>query len=56
LELFQKIHHLVKEKGFTLDGAKNALKKKVNLIEEESTIQDKLLHVRSELLSISSAL
>jgi len=56
LELFKKIHHLVKEKGFTLDGAKNALKKKVNLIDEEATIQDKLLHLRSELLSIASAL
>ncbi|MFY8138978.1 MAG: MerR family transcriptional regulator [Flavobacteriales bacterium] len=56
LELFQKIHHLVKEKGFTLEGAKNALRNKVVLMDSESTIQSRLLHIRSELKSIASAL
>lgn len=56
LELFQKIHHLVKEKGFTLEGAKNALRNKVVLMDNESTIQSRLLHIRSELKSIASAL
>jgi DNA-binding transcriptional MerR regulator len=55
LELFKKIHHLVKEKGFTLEGAKNALR-----IKEEPTpheaITDRLLGIRSELLSIASSL
>lgn len=56
IALFREIHHLVKEKGFTLDGAKNVLKKKTNLIEEENLIQHKLLHIRNELTSIASAL
>ncbi len=30
---FNKIYHLVKEQGFTLDGAKNALKNKINIEE-----------------------
>lgn len=56
LELFSKIHHLVKEKGFTLEGAKNALKKKQHLQDEEATLQSKLLRIRSELVSIASGL
>lgn len=56
LELFQKIHQLVKTKGFTLEGAKNALKNKVTFVEEENVIQNKLLRIRSELKSIASAL
>jgi DNA-binding transcriptional MerR regulator len=55
LELFKKIHHLVKEKGFTLDGAKNALREKDDLTTHEM-LTDKLLQIRSELASIASAL
>jgi len=55
LELFKKIHHLVKEKGFTLDGAKNALREK-NPVQVSESLTDKLLRIRSELMSISSSL
>lgn len=55
LELFRKIHHLVKEKGFTLDGAKNAMR--VTLETETGEIlTDKLLRIRSELISIAGSL
>lgn len=56
LELFRKIHHLVKEKGFTLEGAKNALREKRELPETKESVTDKLLKIRSELVSISSSL
>ncbi|MEZ4799014.1 MAG: MerR family transcriptional regulator [Flavobacteriales bacterium] len=57
LELFKKIHHLVKERGFTLDGAKNALKDKVEAPPvEENVVVTKLLRIKSELKSIASAL
>jgi DNA-binding transcriptional MerR regulator len=55
LELFRKIHFLVKEKGFTLEGAKNALRKKVEEDESEF-IRFRLVKVREELLSIMSGL
>jgi hypothetical protein len=55
LELFKKIHHLVKEKGFTLEGAKNALRTKAEPTAHE-VLTDKLLSIRSELMSIASSL
>jgi DNA-binding transcriptional MerR regulator len=55
LELFKKIHHLVKEKGFTLEGAKNALRTKTEPTAHEA-ITDRLLSIRSELVSIASSL
>lgn len=55
IELFKKIHHLVKEKGFTLEGAKNALRTKVEPSENE-VFTDRLLSIRSELMSIASSL
>jgi len=55
LELFKKIHHLVKEKGFTLEGAKNALRTKAELTGNEA-ITDRLLSIRQELMSIASSL
>ena len=55
LELFKKIHHLVKEKGFTLEGAKNALRTKAEPTAHE-VLTDKLLGIRSVLMSIASSL
>lgn len=55
IELFRKIHHLVKEKGYTLEGAKNALRKREPLDEGE-TLVGKLTRVRSELLNIANGL
>jgi DNA-binding transcriptional MerR regulator len=55
IELFRKIHHLVKEKGYTLEGAKNALRKKAEPEAGESLV-NRLLRIRSELTSIASAI
>lgn len=55
LELFEKIHHLVKEKGFTLEGAKNALKKNT-IPDDKDSLVNRLINIREELLSIGSAL
>jgi hypothetical protein len=55
LDLFKKIHHLVKEKGFTLEGAKNALREKSEPTTQEA-LTDKLLQIRSELMRIASGL
>ena len=55
IELFKKIHHLVKEKGFTLEGAKNALRTKTEPSSQEVLV-DRLLRIRGELQSIASSL
>lgn len=55
IELFKKIHHLVKEKGFTLDGAKNAMNTTLET-EAAAVLTDRLLRIRSELVSIISSL
>ncbi len=51
----QLIYHLVKEKGYTLDGAKIALttNKKIN---EAVEMIDRLEFVKSELLKLKSSL
>ncbi len=55
LELFKKIHHLVKEKGFTLDGAKNAMRASLE-VETGNILIDKLMRIRGELINISGTL
>ncbi len=55
IELFNKIHHLVKEKGFTLEGAKNAMNATIESDKGEM-IADKLLKIRSNLIHIASSL
>jgi DNA-binding transcriptional MerR regulator len=55
IELFRKIHHLVKEKGFTLEGAKNALREKSEADTQE-IILNRLLKIRRELQVMASQL
>jgi DNA-binding transcriptional MerR regulator len=55
LNFFEKFITLVKEKGYTLDGAKNALRGVVEKDTSES-VTNKLLRIRSELVSIASSL
>jgi DNA-binding transcriptional MerR regulator len=55
IELFRKIHHLVKEKGFTLEGAKNALRDKTEADTQE-IILNRLLRIRRELQVLASQL
>lgn len=55
IELFGRIHELVKEKGFTLEGAKNALKEKVETSKDERILK-RLLRIRTELVRIANSL
>jgi DNA-binding transcriptional MerR regulator len=54
IENFQKIFELVKERGFTLNGAKDQLKKKPAA--SSDSILDKLNHIKTTLLSIKAKL
>lgn len=52
---FKLIYHLVKERGYTLDGAKQALAEKENIKEDVELIH-RLELVRCELLKIKESL
>ena len=52
IENFQTIHHLVKEKGYTLDGAKVQLKmlnKNFEIIKKLEKIKATLINIKREL-------
>ena len=52
----QLIYHLVKEKGFTLDGAKNKLKENPEKVTNNHAIIAKLQAVKQELTQIKNQL
>jgi len=52
----QLIYHLVKEKGFTLDGAKNKLKENPEKVINNHDIIAKLQAVKAELTTIKNQL
>ncbi|MBS9768579.1 MAG: MerR family transcriptional regulator [Flavobacteriaceae bacterium] len=52
----QMIHHLVKEKGFTLDGAKAKMKAEKKEIIEKQEIINKLELIKRELINIKNQL
>ena len=52
VEKLQTIHHLVKEKGYTLDGAKDQLKtlnKNFEVIKKLEKIKANLINIKNEL-------
>ncbi len=52
LEQFRLIYHLVKEKGFTLEGAKKTIKASRQKINKNLSIIDRLEYVKTELKKI----
>jgi DNA-binding transcriptional MerR regulator len=52
IEVFRQIHVLVKERGFTLDGAKQELKKHQIYQREKEAVLQKLMALRQALLNI----
>ena len=56
IEQLQRIQHLVKEKGFTLQGARDQLRK-ADQVEQASTLdidalRDRLLDIRTKLVAL----
>lgn len=56
IEEIKKIYHLVKEKGMTLEGAKQRLKHNPEGTDTTLTIIQKLKGVREELITIRDAM
>lgn len=54
IQNFNKIYHLVKEEGFTLEGAKKALKSSRNPLPETklSSVISKLEDIKSKLITL----
>ncbi len=52
----QMIYHLVKEKGFTLDGARKKLKQNPQKIKENHSIIARLEAIKDELIQIKNQL
>ena len=50
------IYHLVKEKGFTLKGAREHLKKRKNGLDKTVGLAQRLMAVRDELIAIRDSL
>lgn len=49
---FNKIYHLVKEQGHTLDGARKALKSKTEVFSEKEIVIEKLKTIKTALIAL----
>ena len=56
LQNLKLIYHLVKEKGFTLDGAKSKLKEKPKKIKDNFDVITRLETIKQELMTIKNQL
>lgn len=56
IESIRLIYHLVKEKGMTLQGAKQRLKTSREMTVQTSEVVDRLKQIREELVKLRSAL
>ena len=52
----ERIHHLVKEKGFTIQGAKDALKAKETVRTQAEELADRLTAIRQGLIDLRDEL
>jgi DNA-binding transcriptional MerR regulator len=53
---FDLIYHLVKTRGFTLEGAKTHLKENLKKTHDKHEIVQKLNHIKKELIALKDAL
>ena len=56
IENFKLIYHLVKEKGMTLEGANNTMKRRGKKLHKEVSILERLQNIRAMLLEIRESL
>ncbi|MBK8700046.1 MAG: MerR family transcriptional regulator [Saprospiraceae bacterium] len=61
IDMVRQIHHLLKERGFTIDGARKELASKGTLFADEAKdqqkeIKEKLLDIKERLLAIRNRL
>ena len=56
LQNLKLIYHLVKEKGFTLEGAKSKMKENPKLVKNNHEVVTRLESIKAELISIKNQL
>ena len=56
IENFKLIYHLVKEKGMTLEGANNTMKRRGKKLHEEVSILERLQSIRAMLVEVRESL
>ena len=56
IENFKLIYHLVKEKGMTLEGANNAMKRRGKKVMSEVSILERLQNIRAMLVEVRESL
>ena len=56
IETFKMIYHLVKERGFTIEGARNKLKDNKSETLNTIAIAERLNHIKEELVKIKNNL
>lgn len=56
LDHLHTIYHLVKERGFTLDGAKKKLRENKEDLPQTMEVVKRLKHLKTELLKLKNAL
>ena len=53
IEIIRKVHHLLKEKGMTLEGARQTLKQTGKRGDERLDVLQRLKFIRDELMELS---
>ncbi|MBA4304051.1 MAG: MerR family transcriptional regulator [Sphingobacteriaceae bacterium] len=56
IEQLRTIYHLVKERGYTLKGAREMLKSKAPVVDKQLAVRESLLKIRSFLTELKSDL
>ncbi len=56
VENFKLIYHLVKENGYTLDGAKKKLRQKRQKVNKNLSVIERLENIKKELIEIKNKL
>ena len=56
IDALKIIYNLVKEKGFTLEGAKHKIKEEKDTFKKNAEIVSKLNHIKSQLLELKANL
>ena len=56
IDQLQLIFDLVKNRGFTIEGAKNEIKQNKDLLKQKQAILQKLIHLKNEMLKFKESL
>jgi DNA-binding transcriptional MerR regulator len=56
IKTFKKIHNLVKERGFTLEGARQHMREKKKMPDDNAAVIEKLKAIRQAMVELKSKL